>query len=287
MNTTVKLAIALAAGAAALASPALAQNHQEVSQRTDAECRQDRRTSGTIGGLLGAGAGGAAGRALAASGVRPEGMVLGAVVGAFVGNRLGLEAVYCPPPEYYTQQEGRAYGEVANPYQPQASYVAPQYQQPQVHAQPAYQPPGYQPQPRYSQPVYAQPVYAQSDYTQPPQAPQSHTDWYAPSAASYYGRERSGVIAPAQAIPPAPYAVPRAGYAPIQTLPCCGAVSQSYSYGPVYQPAPDAMPRYAASYAAPPPPAEPSGGQTITIVAPPRPTTAGDITIVAPPQRGE
>lgn len=331
MNTSVKLAIALAAGAAALASPALAQHHQAISQRTDAECRQDRRTSATVGGVLGAGAGGAAGRALAAAGVRPEGVVLGAVVGAFVGNRLGREAVYCPPPEYYTQQQGRAYGEVANPYQPQPHSVQHQHQQhdyapqghaPQGYVQPAYQPPVHQqqvaPPPRYAQPVLAQPVYQHQAQVQ-----QSSTHWYAPSPTSFYGRERSGVVVPVWSAPPTPHAVPRVGYAPVQSIPCCAAITQSYSYGPVYQPAPQPIQQgtrasrssmtspaaataqsfqgsqtvatYSASIPPPPPPPDSNDPSTIvappilqdrepsTIVAPPMPSSQDPNTIVGPP----
>jgi hypothetical protein len=191
---------------------------------------------------------------LAATGVRPEGVVLGAVVGGFVGNRLGREAVYCPPVEYYTQPEGRSYGEIslgsreAAPvmapghadgysysaqggvepaYVPPAP-VAPAYSQP-VHAQPAYVPPTYAP-PSYALPIYALPSYAPpapmvQPYHQPAQVPvqaiATPGGWYAPSAASYYGRERGGPGAPV-------VSSWSSGY----------SQTSSYSYGPVLVPAP-------------------------------------------------
>jgi hypothetical protein len=206
--------------------------------RSDAQCRQDRRTAGTVGGLLGAGAGGAAGRALAASGVRPEGVVLGVVVGGLVGNRLGREAVYCPPADVYTQSGGRSYGEETGYREEAAPEMAPAHGPDYAHG-PRHPMPRHDLQPEYAQPAYAPQGYQAGAYghptapaphlgpAQPPHGASSADGWYTPSPASYYGRERGG--------PVAPVATWSSGYSQSSSS---YSQSSSYSYGPVLIPAP-------------------------------------------------
>lgn len=130
-------------------------------------CGQDRRTAATIGGFVGAGAGAATGHALAATSVRPEGVVLGTLVGAVIGASVGRQTIDCNP-HNYTQDQGRAYGEERYEGRSYGEYSS-------------YDGQGYAPQ-------------------SAPEAHGGYQGWYEPSRYGYYGQQ-SGYMnyAPPQA----------------------------------------------------------------------------------------
>jgi hypothetical protein len=269
---------ATAFAALATAAPAFANGHHggyggpQAYGGVDPRCASERRTSRNVGGFLGALGGASAGRALAATAVRPEGVILGTVVGAIVGSSLGNAAVDCTPRPLYTQSHGRSYGATGYDYGNQGGYAqpAPVYynQAPNYQQAPVYQPPVYQPAPVYQAPVYQAPVYQQPVYQQPVyQAPapvyeapvyqSSHVvvgeDWYQPSPQSYYGQERRGPLVAAPSAYGRPDYVPQDSYvgqAQAQTV----VVTQTYQAGgPVYAPAPQYAPYQGAPVVMAPP----------------------------------
>lgn len=107
-----------------------------------------KRTNTVLGGALGSIAGGALGSAVAASQVRPEGVILGSVVGLFTGATVGAVATACGPKETYVQSYGRSYGEEAQSVNQQfgraygdVSDATVTQQAPDVSMAPGFQPP--------------------------------------------------------------------------------------------------------------------------------------------------
>jgi hypothetical protein len=99
-----KFIVALGLGSAVLLASSASFAHDY------SECRSERSKNSVVGGFLGAGAGAALGKAIAAAGVRPEGIALGAVTGAIIGAKIGKDTVSCDG-HAYTQDGGRAYGD--------------------------------------------------------------------------------------------------------------------------------------------------------------------------------
>jgi hypothetical protein len=268
MRNLILTATALAA--LATAAPAFAHGQSggnyagpQAYGSVDPRCASERRTSRNVGGFLGALGGASAGRALAATAVRPEGVILGTVVGAIIGSSLGNAAVDCSPRPLYTQQNGRSYGASGYDYGNQATYAPPPapvyYNQAPVYQssgqsgygledrraysyqapapQPVYQAPAYQQAPVYQAPVYQQPVY-EAPVHQAQQVVVGE-DWYQPSSQSYYGQERRGPLVAAPSAYGRPDYVPQDSYVGSQAQAQTVVVTQTYQAGgPVYAPAP-------------------------------------------------
>lgn len=190
--------IAMGFGALFAAGAANAHPHEQYDYKYT--CQQGKKNAAVAGGFIGAGLGGAAGKAIAAAGVRPEGIVLGAVVGGILGANIGKETVYCGDEHNYTQNGGRSYGDngngtqynghanqwgydagwyvpAANSYygQERAVYSAQamQYAPPQVQVMQYSTGPQYVPAPQYAPPMQYQ--QSTTQYMPPQYAPQGQS----------------------------------------------------------------------------------------------------------------
>lgn len=144
---------ALFASSSAMAHPQEEYDHKYT-------CQQGKKNAAVAGGFIGAGLGGAAGKAIAAAGVRPEGIVLGAVVGGILGANFGKETVYCGDDHDYTQKGGRSYGDNNGQYNGHANqwgYDAGWYV-PSANSYYGQERAVYAAQPVYAQPAYVQPM---------------------------------------------------------------------------------------------------------------------------------
>lgn len=150
----------LAIGVCALFASSSAFAHPNEEYDYKHTCQQGKNNAAVAGGFIGAGLGGAAGKAIAAAGVRPEGIVLGAVVGGILGAKIGKETVYCGDDHIYTQKGGRSYGDNGAQYNGHANqwgYDAGWYV-PSSNSYYGQERAVYMAQPMYSQPAYPQPI---------------------------------------------------------------------------------------------------------------------------------
>ena len=110
MKTFIAIAAAAATAVTGLAAPtfAAAQYYAPpgVSYRDD-PCRDQKRSSGTTGAVVGGIAGAVLGSQVAGRGARTEGAVIGGVGGAVVGNQIGRHSVKCGAyPRGYKARKG-------------------------------------------------------------------------------------------------------------------------------------------------------------------------------------